>query len=101
MSAQQISTLADTVRPAGQCLKIRTASNSVADPVRVGRLPDPALAQIIKRRGQGYGWEDICVLLQQEGILVSKSDVRRFILGPKRTTASAGATTEAVMGMKR
>lgn len=68
----------------------------LSEPVRVVRLPDPALGRLIALRGQGYGWEDICVLLQREGILVSRSDIRRFILGPKRTTASAGATTEAV-----
>lgn len=64
----------------------------LSEPVRVVRLPDPALGRLIALRGQGYGWEDICVLMQREGILVSKSDVRRFILGPQCTTASRGKT---------
>jgi hypothetical protein len=104
MSGQPYLTFDDTVRPAEQCLKIRTASNSVrklAETVRVVRLPDPALAQIIKLRGQGYGWEDICVLMQREGLLVSKYDVRRFVLGPQCTTAARSrGLRAAVKGMR-
>jgi hypothetical protein len=61
-----------------------TPSNTVAtaEILPVTRLSDPALALLIRLRGQGYGWEDCCVLLQREGLFVSKSSVRRFILGP-------------------
>ena len=72
-----------------------TPSNIVAtaEILPVVRLSDPALALLIKLRGQGYGWEDCCVLLQREGLFVSKSSVRRFILGPeaRRPPETAGA----------
>lgn len=60
----------------------------------VEACPDPALAMIVQLRAKGLGWEDICVALQRAGFLVSKTAVRRFILGPKRTTASRGGNPE-------
>lgn len=61
---------------------------------RVVRLPDPALAHMIRMRGQGYGWEDAAVYLRRQGILISNADIRRFFLGPKCTSApdAAGAS---------
>lgn len=50
---------------------------------RVVRLPDPALAHMIRMRGHGYGWEDAAVYLRRQGILISNADIRRFFLGPK------------------
>lgn len=75
--------------------RYRSVSHSVA------ACPDPALALIIKMRGQHYGYEDICVALQREGFLVSKTAVRRFILGPKRDGLPRGQSREAVRGGQR
>ena len=61
----------------------------------VEACPDPALAMIVRLRAKGLGWEDICVALQRNGFLVSKTDVRRFILGPKRTTAPPRGASQA------
>lgn len=68
--------------------------NTVETPTRVVRLPDPALAHMIRMRGQGYGWEDAAVYLRRQGILISNADIRRFFLGPKarRPRMPAGAS---------
>lgn len=72
-----------------------TTAAATVVPARVVRLPDPALAHMIRMRGQGYGWEDAAVYLQREGILVSNADIRRFFLGPKRTTAPPRGASQA------
>lgn len=72
--------------------RYRSVSHSVA------ACPDPALALIIKMRGQHYGYEDICVALQREGFLVSKTAVRRFILGPRQHNARSGGASRAGVG---
>jgi hypothetical protein len=79
-----------------QFLGLETVGHRAAtvEPARVVRLPEPALAHMIRMRGQGYGWEDAAVYLQREGILVSNADIRSFFLGPRRTTASQGGNPE-------
>lgn len=64
-------------------------------PTRVVRLPDPALAHMIRMRGQGYGWEDAAVYLRRQGILISNADIRRFFLGPKRTSGPLPGATRS------
>lgn len=61
----------------------------------VEACPDPALAMIVQLRAKGLGWEDICVSLQRAGFLVSKTAVRRFFLGPRRTTAPPRGASQA------
>ena len=50
---------------------------------------------MIRMRGEGYGWEDAAVYLQRLGILVSNADIRRFFLGPKRTSGPLSGATKS------
>jgi len=55
------------------------------------RTPTDADVDYLKwLRRKGYGYEDIEVKCRSVGIAMTRADARRFVIGPRRTTALGG-----------